>query len=113
MKNLKIMLFFGILFTLYSFAYGQLGVKYDPSIQPKKDLQYFKPKGKNLFVGDCMPFFHNGMYSCYWLLDSAHHQSLNGLGGHQWVLSTTTDLRNWKQYPVVLGIDAPMKVTEK
>ncbi len=105
MKNLRTVLFFGILITVYTFAYGQLGVKYDPSIQPQKKLQYFKPKGENLFVGDCMPFFHNGMYSCYWLLDSAHHQSLNGLGGHQWVLSTTTDLRNWKQYPVVLGID--------
>lgn len=85
-------------------TFSQLGVQYDPSIQSTKNLQYFKPKG-NLFVGDCIPFDHNGTYYLYWLLDSAHHRSLNGLGGHQWVLSTTTDLKNWKQYPIVLGID--------
>ena len=85
-------------------AMAQLGVKYDASIQTTGNMQYFKPKG-NLFVGDCMPFAHNGTYYYYWLLDSAHHASLNGLGGHQWVLSTTKDLKTWKQYPVVLGID--------
>jgi beta-fructofuranosidase len=83
---------------------AQLGVKYDASVQTTGNLQYFKPKG-DLFVGDCMPFYHNGTYYYYWLLDSAHHKSLNGLGGHQWVLSTTKDLKTWKQYPVVLGID--------
>jgi hypothetical protein len=83
---------------------AQLGVRYDPKIQSTKNLQYWRPKG-NLFVGDCMPFSKNGTYSFYWLLDSAHHASLNGLGGHQWALSTTTDLKNWKQEPVVLGID--------
>jgi hypothetical protein len=83
---------------------AQLGVKYDASVQTTRNLQYFKPKG-DLFVGDCMPFSHNGTYYYYWLLDSAHHKSLNGLGGHQWALSTTKDLKTWKQHPVVLGID--------
>jgi sucrose-6-phosphate hydrolase SacC (GH32 family) len=104
-KKIKLILILGILSTVCSSVYGQLGVKYDPSIQPQKNIQYFKPVGNNLFVGDCMPFTHDGIYGCYWLLDSAHHQSLKGLGGHQWVLSTTTDLKNWKQYPIVLGID--------
>lgn len=84
---------------------AQLGVRYNPAIQPTVNLQYFKPVGTNLFVGDCIPFSHNGTYYYYWLLDSAHHKSLNGLGGHQWVLSTTKDLKTWKQYPIVLGID--------
>ncbi|NCD71718.1 family 43 glycosylhydrolase [Mucilaginibacter agri] len=83
---------------------AQLGVKYDPNIQSTTSMQYFKPKG-NLFVGDCIPFSHNGTYYYYWLLDSAHHKSLNGLGGHQWALSTSTDLKTWKQHPLVLGID--------
>ncbi len=86
---------------------AQLGVNYDAAIQPTENLQYFKPKGTNLFVGDCIPFFHNGTFYNYWLLDSAHHKSLNGLGGHQWVLSTSKDLRHWKQFPIVLGIDQP------
>jgi hypothetical protein len=83
---------------------AQSGVQYDPSIQTTTELQYFKPKG-DLFVGDAIPFSRNGTYYYYWLLDSAHHKSLNGLGGHQWALSTSTDLKHWKQYPVVLGID--------
>ena len=83
---------------------AQLGVRYDPSVQATTNLQYFKPKG-DLFVGDAIPFSRNGVYYYYWLLDSAHHKSLNGLGGHQWALSMSADLKNWKQYPVVLGID--------
>jgi beta-fructofuranosidase len=82
----------------------KFGVKYDPSIQSTENLQYWRPKG-DLFVGDCMPFYKDGQFYFYWLLDSAHHASLGGLGGHQWALSTTTDLKNWKQEPVVLGID--------
>lgn len=83
---------------------AQLGVKYDPTIQSTKNMQYFKPKG-DLFVGDCIPFSKDGTYYYYWLLDSAHHKSLNGLGGHQWALSTSADLKTWKQYPLVLKID--------
>jgi len=86
-------------------ATSQFSVKYDPSIQPTTNMQYFKPAGNNLFVGDCIPFFHNGVYYLYWLIDSAHHSALNGLGGHQWVLSTTKDLKNWTNYPIALGID--------
>jgi len=85
-------------------AHAQLGVKYDPTIQSTKTMQYFKPKG-DLFVGDCIPFSRNGTYYYYWLLDSAHHKSLNGLGGHQWALSTSSDLKHWKQFPLVLKID--------
>ncbi len=87
-------------------GYSQSGfsVKYNPSVQQKTDMQYFKPSG-DLFVGDCIPFFHEGTYFLYWLLDSAHHAALNGLGGHQWTLSTTKDLRNWKHHPIILGID--------
>ena len=107
MKNKRIRqkwLLAGLLIFIHISVQAQLGVRYDPSVQQTTNLQYFKPKG-DLFVGDCIPFAHNGTYYYYWLLDSAHHKSLNGLGGHQWALSTSTDLKNWKQYPVVLGID--------
>jgi hypothetical protein len=97
-----------LLFCLVVFVCAvnaQLSVHYDPEIQPTGNMQYFKPVGNNLFVGDCIPFFHNGTYYLYWLLDSAHHSALHGLDGHQWALSTSTDLKYWKQYPVALGID--------
>ncbi|MEJ7738637.1 MAG: family 43 glycosylhydrolase [Chitinophagaceae bacterium] len=83
---------------------AQFSVQYNPALQPENNMQYFTPSG-NLFVGDCIPFFHNNTYYLYWLVDSAHHRALNGLGGHQWVLSTSKDLKKWKHYPVVLGID--------
>ena len=99
----KIILLF--LLTGMHSAFAQFKVDYNPEIQPMNNMQYFSPKGNNLFVGDCIPFSHNGTYYLYWLLDSGHHAALNGLGGHQWTVSTTTDLKNWKHYPVVLGID--------
>ncbi len=83
---------------------AQQPAKYDPSIQPK-NIQYFTPAGGRQFVGDCIPFFHNGTYYLYWLLDEGHHSSLNGLGGHQWCVSTTTDLKNWSHHPIAIGID--------
>ena len=83
---------------------GGIGVKYDPSVQSTAGIQYFKPAG-NLFVGDCIPFYHDHTYYLYWLLDSAHHSAMGGLGGHQWALSTSKDLKTWKHYPIVLGID--------
>ncbi|HVU58636.1 MAG TPA: family 43 glycosylhydrolase [Puia sp.] len=98
------LLFILILATASHVAVAQLGVRYDPTIQSTGNINYFKPKG-NLFVGDCIPFFHDGKYYLYWLLDSAHHRALGGLGGHQWALSVSDDLKTWKQYPVVLGID--------
>ena len=77
---------------------------YDPTRQPST-MQYFTPVGGAYFVGDCIPFAHDGKYYLYWLLDEGHHSALGGLGGHQWCLSTTTDLVHWEHHPIALGID--------
>ncbi len=99
-------IFFSTFFLLFIVnSQAQLSVHYNPLVQPTNAMQYFKPVGNNLFVGDCIPFYHDGTYYLYWLLDSAHHHALNGLGGHQWALSTTKDLKTWTNYPIVLGID--------
>lgn len=103
MKQKLIILLLGIL--LPSWLQAQFRVNYDPSVQSTAGMQYFVPAGGNQFVGDCIPFFHNGTYYLYWLLDEGHHSSLNGLGGHQWVVSTTTDLKHWTHHPIVIGID--------
>lgn len=102
----RIIVTFATVLTLH-YAFGQFKINYDPSIQPTTGMQYFSPKGNELFVGDCIPFSHKGTYYLYWLLDSGHHSALNGYGGHQWAVSTTQDLKTWKHYPVVLGIDEP------
>lgn len=69
-------------------------------------IQYFKPEPAHLFVGDCMPFSHGGRFFFYYLQDEGHHQGLGGLGGHQWALATSTDLRDWEHQPLALPIDA-------
>jgi hypothetical protein len=46
-------------------------------------MQYFKPQ-EPFFAGECMPFFHDGVFHLFYLLDENHHQGKGGLGGHQW-----------------------------
>jgi hypothetical protein len=100
MKRISIVLA-GLLCFICSQA--QIDITYDPAIQPA-EMQYFTPAG-NQFVGDCIPFYHDGMYYLYWLLDEGHHSALNGLGAHQWVVSTTRDLKKWEHHPIAIGID--------
>ena len=69
-------------------------------------MQYFKPEDANLFVGDCMPFSQGGRFFYYYLLDEGHHQGLGGLGGHQWGLATSQDLRSWEHHPLAVPLDA-------
>lgn len=102
---MKKFLLFSVSTILLFTSKAQFSIRYDPSKQPVNNLQYFKPIGNNLFVGDAIPYFHNGTYYLFWLLDSAHHSSLGGLGGHQWAVSTTKDLKHWVNYPIAIGID--------
>jgi beta-fructofuranosidase len=67
-------------------------------------MQYFKPAAPHLFVGDCMPFYHDGCFHIYYLQDEGHHQALGGLGGHQWAHAATTDLVHWTHHPLALAL---------
>ncbi|WP_270090728.1 family 43 glycosylhydrolase [Sphingobacterium sp. SYP-B4668] len=98
-------IFLAVLLLLTKSSFAQKVTDYNPSIQRTTSLQYFKPTEAHLFSGDCMPYYHNGTFYLYWLLDEGHHAGLDGLGGHQWALSTSTDLVNWQHHPVALGID--------
>ena len=99
----KLLLFAGVFF--YQLAFAQFPVNYNATLQPTDQIQYFKPVEADLFVGDAMPFSHQGVFYLYWLIDKGHHSALNGYGAHQWVLSTSTDIINWKHYSIALGID--------
>ncbi|MFH0797481.1 MAG: hypothetical protein V2A65_10610 [Candidatus Omnitrophota bacterium] len=66
-------------------------------------MQYFKPDG-NFFVGDCMPFFHDGTFRLYYLLDEGHFGAAGGLGGHQWAQASTEDLVHWTHHPLAIPI---------
>lgn len=65
-------------------------------------MQYFKPDAAGFFAGDCMPFFHDGTFHLFYLLDEEHHAALGGQGGHQWAHTTSTDLSNWTHHPLAI-----------
>ncbi len=67
-------------------------------------MHYFKPERADQFVGDCMPFFHDGVFHLYYLLDEEHHSALGGLGGHQWAHASSPDLIHWTHHPLAIGI---------
>jgi hypothetical protein len=66
--------------------------------------QYWKPRDRNAFVGDCMPFFHQGRFHLFYLFDRRHHRSKWGLGAHQWAHVSTTDLVHWERHPMAVPI---------
>ena len=102
MKRNSFLLLVGLLFLPSLGLQASSG--YDPDRQPSA-MQYFTPVGGAYFVGDCIPFAHDGTYYLYWLLDEGHHSALGGLGGHQWCVSTTKDLIHWQHHPIAIGID--------
>lgn len=67
-------------------------------------MQYFRPDGDAIFVGDCMPFFHSGTFHLFYLIDRNHHAALGGLGGHQWAHASTRDLVHWEHHPLAIAI---------
>lgn len=66
--------------------------------------QYWHPRGFDTGVGDCMPFFHDGVFHLFYLFDRDGHGSKWGLGAHQWAHVSTTDLRTWSQHPLAVAI---------
>ncbi len=67
-------------------------------------VQYFKPEAANQFVGDCMPFFHDGTFHLFYLLDEDHHRARKGFGGHQWAHVSSTDLILWQHHPLAIAV---------
>ena len=68
-----------------------------------ESMQYWTPP--NAYgVGDCMPFYAEGVFHFMYLLDKNRHGAKNGLGAHQWIQATSTDLKTWKHQPFVVPI---------
>lgn len=68
-------------------------------------IQYSGPRGYNTNAGDAMPFYHDGTFHLFFLLDRRHHHSKWRLGAHQWAHISSTDLVHWKHYPLALSIE--------
>lgn len=71
-----------------------------------QNVNYWKPAG-NVFAGDCMPFYHKGVFHLYYLWDIGHHNHplFGSLGGHQWAHMTSKDLVNWEHHRIALDLD--------
>jgi beta-fructofuranosidase len=70
----------------------------------KPITQYWKPEGHNTNVGDCMPFYHDGIFHLFYLFDRRHHRSKWGFGAHQWANASSSDLINWTHHPKAISI---------
>jgi beta-fructofuranosidase len=66
-------------------------------------MQYYKPPDP-FNIGDTLPFFHDGVFHFYYLLDRGHHVAKNGLGAHQWAHASSTDLVHWQGHPLAVPI---------
>src|SRR5690606_15113845 len=76
----------------------------------RTEMQYYLPNN-NQFVGDCMPFYHDGVFHLYYLLDEEHHGGNEGLGGHQWAHASSRDLVNWQHHPLALPQTEPYEAS--
>ena len=66
--------------------------------------QYWRPRGFNTWVGDCMPFYHEGRFHLFYLIDRHGHGSKWGLGAHQWAHVSSSDLVQWTHHPLAIPI---------
>ncbi|SDX71063.1 glycosyl hydrolase [Paenibacillus sp. CF384] len=67
-------------------------------------IQYWKPRGFNTGVGDCMPYFDGETFHIYYLFDRRGHASKWGLGAHQWAHISTKDLKDWTHHPMAVAV---------
>ena len=66
-------------------------------------MQYFRPHNQ-FNVGDTLPFFHDGTFHFYYLLDRGHHSAKGGQGAHQWAHTSSRDLVHWTGHPLAIPI---------
>lgn len=67
-------------------------------------VQYWRPRGFNTGVGDCMPYFDGHTFHIFYLFDRRGHGSKWGLGAHQWAHLSSDNLSDWKHYPLSVAI---------
>jgi beta-fructofuranosidase len=69
--------------------------------------QYWRPRGYNKFIGDCMTFAHNGTFHVFFLSDRGHGAGKWGMLGSPWGHVSTKDLVHWEEHPCPLDVTEP------
>ncbi len=67
-------------------------------------MQYWRPRGHNIWTGDVVPAYNNGQFHLFYLYDRRHHGSKWGAGAHQFAHYSSTDLVHWEKHPMALEI---------
>lgn len=66
-------------------------------------MQYWKP-ADGTSVGDPMPFWWDGTFHLFYLIDDGHHSKFHGLGGHIWGHAASRDLIHWEHHPLAVPL---------
>ncbi len=69
--------------------------------------QYWRPRGYNKFIGDCMTFAHDGVFHVFFLSDRGHGAGKWGMLGSPWGHVSTKDLVHWEEHPCPLDVTEP------
>ena len=65
---------------------------------------YWRPRGYNVYAGDCMLLWDGGRLHLFYLFDRRHHTSKWNLGAHQYAHLSTTDLVDWQRHPLAIPL---------
>lgn len=71
-----------------------------------RNAEGWRPGG-GVYVGDCMPFSHEGRYHVLYLKDRHRHGSKWRLGAHQWEHISTEDFVTWQMHPMAVSVTKP------
>ena len=74
---------------------------------PKRVTQYWRPRGYNKFIGDCMTFSHDGTFHVFFLSDRGHGAGKWGMLGSPWGHVSTKDFVHWQEHPRPLDVTEP------
>jgi len=73
----------------------------------RRVTQYWRPRGYNKFIGDCMTFAHNGVFHVFFLSDRGHGAGKWGMLGSPWGHISTRDFVHWEEHPCPLDVTEP------
>ena len=74
---------------------------------PKRIGQYWRPRGYNRFIGDCMTFSHEGTFHVFFLSDRGHGAGKWGMLASPWGHISTKDFVHWEEHPRPLDVTEP------
>jgi len=73
----------------------------------RRITQYWRPRGYNKFIGDCMTFAHDGVFHVFFLSDRGHGAGKWGMLGSPWGHISTRDFVHWEEHPCPLDVTEP------